>query len=227
MDTNAIVTGCAGLSLTDEENGGLAAPDIISSSTESPHHDLVGRFLTDRPIKFDHMQQVLASVWRPVMVMRVLPIADDLFLFQFPHLKDLQRVLDDGPWSFENHTLVCSMVTAESRSEEVALNNMAIWIQIHDLPSIYASADFIERIGNYVGNFLKADPLNFGGSWRSFFRIRVRLDVSVPLKSRMKMYRKDGSVQWINFKYERLGTFCFYCGVLGHSEKFCRKVYEE
>ncbi|XP_019149864.1 PREDICTED: uncharacterized protein LOC109146666 [Ipomoea nil] len=227
MNTTTLVSGCAALSLADEEIGGLEAPDVLAPPTATPHYELIGRFLTDRAIKFDHMQQVLASVWRPVMGMKVLPIADDLFLFQFPHIKDLQRVLDDGPWSFENHTLVCDMVPTGTRPEEVSLNTIAIWVQIHDLPSIYASTEFIERIGNYVGVFLKADPNNFGGLWRSFFRIRVRLDVSAPLKRRMKMYQKDGSTQWISFKYERLGTFCFCCGVLGHFEKFCKKTYEE
>ncbi|XP_019149880.1 PREDICTED: uncharacterized protein LOC109146685 [Ipomoea nil] len=227
MDINAIASGCAVLSLSEEDVGGLEAPDIHTIQTTNSHHDLVGRFLTDRPIKFDHMQQVLASVWRPVMGMRVLPMDDNLIVFQFPHLKDLQRVIDDGPWSFENQTLVCATVPTGIRPDEVLLTGISIWVQIHDLPTIYASSDFIARIGDYVGTFLAADPHNFGGSWHSFFRIRVRLEVQTPLKRRMKMHRKDGTVQWINFKYERLGTFCFCCGVLGHSEKFCRKVYEE
>lgn len=28
-------------------------------------------------------------------------------------------------------------------------------------------------------------------------------------------------------KYERLGLFCFFCGIMGHSEKFCRNRAKE
>lgn len=49
-------------------------------------------------------------------------------------------------------------------------------------------------------------------------RVRVAIDVCKPLKRRMKI-RKDGD-EWfrINFKYDNVPTFCFICGLIGHSE---------
>ncbi|XP_031104042.1 uncharacterized protein LOC116007477 isoform X3 [Ipomoea triloba] len=216
---------CADLTIEDEETGGLEAPYTDVVHVES--WDLVGRFITDRNIKFDHMQQVMASTWRPLMGVRILSLDENLFLFQFPHVKDMQRVIDDGPWSFENNILVCKQVQLGIRPEDVGLDKVAFWVQVHDLPAIYASPEFIACIGGYVGTFISEDPNNFGHSRRSFYRIRVEMDVNVPLKRRMKLFRKDGSFQWLIFKYERLTTFCFCCGLLGHSDKFCHKAYEE
>lgn len=227
MDIHDLEMHCSSLSLVAEEDDGLDAPvqDVASGSVT--HWDIVGRFLTDRAIKFEHMQQVFASVWKPVMGVKIVALDDNMFLFQFPHKRDMQRVIDDGPWSYENQTLVCAPVPRLVRPEEVLLNTIDFWVQIHELPAVYANAEFIAQIGNYVGTFLHADSNNFGGNWRGFSRIRVTLQLSEPLKRRMKLRLRDGNFQWVTFKYERLNTFCFCCGLIGHSEKFCRKAYEE
>ncbi|XP_019196042.1 PREDICTED: uncharacterized protein At4g02000-like [Ipomoea nil] len=113
------------------------------------------------------------------------------------------------------------------RPEDVELASIPFWVQIHGLPTMFASQDFIAKIGDHVGEFITADPFNFGGTWKSYYRIRVKMNITSPLKRRMKLTRRDGSVQWIMFKYERLSTFCYCCGILGHSDKFCKTVYEE
>lgn len=41
----------------------------------------------------------------------------------------------------------------------------------------------------------------------------------------MKINKEGGNWSMINLKYERLGTFCFVCGILGHTEKDCIIVY--
>ncbi|XP_019182533.1 PREDICTED: uncharacterized protein LOC109177592 [Ipomoea nil] len=227
MDIHQLEKRCAYLALAEEDGGGLEAPEAQSIPNATIQNNLVGRLLTDRPIRFEHMQHVLASVWRPVMGMYAFSLADDLFLFQFPHPKDLQRIIDDGPWSFENHLLVCEQVSTGTRPEDVLLDSIPFWVQIHGLPAMYASPDFITKIGDYIESFIASDPFNFRGAWKSFYKIRVRLGVSSPLKRQMKLTRRDGTMQWITFKYERLNTFCYCCELLGHLDKFCKTAYEE
>lgn len=107
MDIRTLEEGCVELTLDIEDEGGLDAPDSDQPSGSVTYWELVGRLLTDRSIKFEHMQQVLASVWRLLMGVRILPLDDNHFIFQFPHVRDMNRVLNEGPWSFENQTLVC------------------------------------------------------------------------------------------------------------------------
>lgn len=41
----------------------------------------------------------------------------------------------------------------------------------------------------------------------------------------MKLKQPGGEWSWVVFLYEKLPTFCLYCGILGHSDKFCEKLY--
>ncbi|CAN0859768.1 hypothetical protein LINGRAHAP2_LOCUS7755 [Linum grandiflorum] len=52
-------------------------------------------------------------------------------------------------------------------------------------------------------------------------RIQVELDVRRPLKSTKKV-RLHGDVSAVcKFRYERLQSFCFICGIMGHTDKYC------
>lgn len=90
-----------------------------------------------------------------------------------------------------------------------------------------SSESILKSIGNYVGRFLQSDPKNFQGIWKQFLRIKVAIDVYKPLKSKMRIKKPRGDWMWIKFKYERLPSFYFYCGLIGHSEKFCETLYDE
>ncbi|XP_019193154.1 PREDICTED: uncharacterized protein LOC109187424 [Ipomoea nil] len=199
MDVEQLQKSWADLALEEEESGGLDAPVQDGEGCSATRYELVGRFLTTRQIKFEQMQQVMASVWKPMMGVRVLQINENLFLFQFPHRKDLQRVIDDGPWSFENNTFVCKEITSQVRPEEAVLDTVDYWVQVHDLPGRHATPDFLKQIANHVGTFIALDQNNFGGNWRSFLRVRVAIKVAEPLRRRMKVRQRDGSFTWIVF----------------------------
>ncbi|CAH9070814.1 unnamed protein product [Cuscuta epithymum] len=47
-----------------------------------------------------------------------------------------------------------------------------------------------------------------------------------PLKKGTNL-KKEGKSYWVDFKYEKLPNFCFICGLIGHSDKFCPLNYEE
>lgn len=57
---------------------------------------------------------------------------------------------------------------------------------------------------------MKTDERNFDGSIRQFFRVRVAVDVLKPLKKGMRLRRDSGEWFTVDFKYERLPTFCFF-----------------
>lgn len=54
-------------------------------------------------------------------------------------------------------------------------------------------------------------------------RIRIKIDVRKLPKRKKKICRRSGSDCIVQCKYERLGDFCFICGLVTHTERFCSK----
>ena len=52
--------------------------------------------------------------------------------------------------------------------------------------------------------------------------IRVDLPIDKPLRRGRHVVSKDGEKFWIHFRYERLPTFFFLYGMLGHDDKHCQ-----
>lgn len=52
--------------------------------------------------------------------------------------------------------------------------------------------------------------------------MEVELDKHLLRGTKIKLGR-GGEVQWVDFTYKMLPTFCFYCGMIGHTEKTCER----
>lgn len=88
------------------------------------------------------------------------------------------------------------------------------------------SENIIKEIGNYGGSFIEFCPRNIIGVWKDYMRVRVVVDLSKPFKRRMKIRKSGAEWFWITFKYENVPTVYFICGLMGHSEKFCSKLFD-
>ncbi|KAH9802749.1 reverse transcriptase domain-containing protein [Citrus sinensis] len=221
---------CARLQLDEEEEGGLEVVTEVDENQESINNDfrycLVGRFLTDKVVNFAAMKNTMAALWRPGKGVCIKALSPTLFLFQFFHEIDVRRILDSGPWTFDQHILLVHRLGAKEQPQNVPLFHTNFWIQVYNLPLGFQSERILQSIGNYIGSFLESDENNLKGVWRNYMRLRVTLDVRKPLKRRMRLKRTGGEWFWVDFKYERLNVFCFICGLLGHTDRNCPSLYD-
>ena len=54
-----------------------------------------------------------------------------------------------------------------------------------------------------------------------FIRVKVNLDISLPLCQGRVVSLEKGDKIWVSFKYERLPNICNWCRRLDHSDKDC------
>ncbi|CAN0880713.1 hypothetical protein LINGRAHAP2_LOCUS13810 [Linum grandiflorum] len=83
----------------------------------------------------------------------------------------------------------------------------------------------VGALGDFVGRYLEYDEKNVIAYPNAYMRIRVMLDVCMPLQKERMVTLHGGREVTCRFRYERLHTFCFICGILGYKKQQCELRY--
>ncbi|CAH9109075.1 unnamed protein product [Cuscuta epithymum] len=158
--------------------------------------------------------------------MAVQQIDEQRYLFTFYHKVDMNHVMEDGPWLFEQNLLLLKAVGHNDILHKMNLFEAEFWVQVHNVSYKFMNVDTTRRVGNYIGEFISFDESHFKEKWSSYLRVRVKMDVRRPLKKGSTLTKK-GEGHWVDCKYEKLPNFCFICGIMGHSKKFSPLKYVE
>lgn len=99
-------------------------------------------------------------------------------------------MISNGSWSFDNATLVTSSILMGGDPTKVPFNEVEFWIQLYDLPSGYMAESVRKQLGNLFGSFVAYDESSNTSIWREYMRVRIKMDVRVPLKRKKKICKK-------------------------------------
>lgn len=132
----------------DDEGGVLIGEDDVVHNRQI--FVLVGRFITERNINFLAMQNMMTSLWRSREGVGIHDLGNSRYSFVIFHTLDMQKVVEGGPWSFEQSSLVCHQLGREENANNVRLNKKDIWVHVYDLPSGILSDKILQCIDNHV-----------------------------------------------------------------------------
>ncbi|KAF4401537.1 hypothetical protein G4B88_001731 [Cannabis sativa] len=195
------------------ESGPVVLPNIV-----------YGKLLTDKPFNPQSCRNFFSGLWRKQPGITMEEATDGMFLITFQSEFVKQRIIRGQPWHFLGHYL--SLVESSGINQVVVedFKNISFWIQVHGIPIKNINETLGSKIGMIIGTFAEYDAENS----RTFMRIRVLWDINRPLLRGMLFEGEDQlSNMWISFKYERLNTFCKFCGLLDHVHTECVALLEE
>ena len=221
-----LVTMCSNLNIEDDTEGIVELGDSSATNVnDKVTLMLIGRLLTTRSINMEAFRRTMTQVWNLQGKVIIRVIDTNLFVFQLFHWRDKEKILEGGPWCFDQQLLILNSITGDEQPNQVPLNHSPFWVRIYNLPFNCRTNEDVKAITASMGNIIELEEDDFGLD--RYRRVKLLIDVNKPLRRNQHIRNKCGDVVRIDFKYERLPFFCFHCGILGHSEKDCNHVSED
>lgn len=147
-------------------------------------------------------------------------IENNMFIIQFFHWRDKEKVLNGRPWCFDQNLLILQELDSSVQPSDIVLNTSPFWVRIYNMPFDCRTVDNVRRLAGKLGEVLEIEDDVIG--WDRSMRVRVLLNVQNPIRRYQKIKNKKGEICSVEFKYEGLPFFCFKCGIMGHLEKDCQ-----
>jgi hypothetical protein len=108
------------------------------------------------------------------------------------------------------------------RPSEYSFEKLDVWVRILNLPFTMMNNQRGKELAGRIGKVGKMDVDDTGRAWGEYLRFRASIKVSEPLMRCVSVFsQKRQAVDHFTVMYERLPTFCFSCGLLGHSSTLC------
>ncbi|XP_040998212.1 uncharacterized protein LOC121244266 [Juglans microcarpa x Juglans regia] len=213
------------LSLTKKESEEIVVvPEQLQDSIIGGDKCLIMKLFTDKHYNKDVFKSTMRKALRLTMGVRFRDLSSTLMFVEFDDRRDKEKVIQEGPWSFDKHLVLLKDVDGRKQVKQIQLTSASFWVRLHDLP-LMARNEYVGRLlGEKIGVFEKVDVDEGAIAWGEFQRVCVNLQISKPLLRGSMFSIGGGEPVWVRFSYERLPNFCYLCGCLGHGEKECTAV---
>lgn len=214
-------------SLSAKESDGMELSEVdVGIGLEEGNRSLLGKIFGENRANFLGVKNTMMKLWQNKGLCKVVCLTQNVFQFVFKEAWDREVVLQGRPWLFDNYLLVLHQWEEDLKWTDECFNFSPFWVQVWNIPTHWMSLETGRKIGNQLGTVKDVMLVESGGKEERFLKILVVIDLTKPLQRGTKLkYRQSDS--WVDFRYEQLPIFCFYCGQIGHNERLCLKRGED
>ncbi len=204
-------------SLSEQESQKV---DLVSTTTQ-PKSLLAAKFLTRRALNVESVARTFKPLWRTDHGFTIRDMNDNKLVFVFEDEADRERVMLGEPWVYDKYLVILQRIEEDEAIEEVAFAETSFWVQLHGIPVRRMNPEVATILGSSLGKIAHVTEGDKAAGGGQAMRIRVSMDLTKPLCRGRKATLEKGREVWISIKYERLPNFCYWCGLVSHSDKDC------
>ncbi|MED6222484.1 hypothetical protein PIB30_064900 [Stylosanthes scabra] len=134
-------------------------------------------------------------------------MADRSFSLGLIEGNDLLRVERGSPWLFKQYVIHVQRWNKDSELGAADFSIFPMWIQLWELPDFCKTKEAAMKVGLKIGSVLEADLFEMRPRDVQLMKVRVKVDVSHPLRQTIRVASPDKQCYEILLKYEKLGFF--------------------
>ena len=105
------------LSLSDKEQKGF----IMRTDHQTGEYMLAAFFLTPRFLLMDAVARTFKQLWRSTNGFKLKRLGEHKVLFVFDNLPDIDRIIQNQPWSFDKHLVVIQRYDSDTPARNLIL----------------------------------------------------------------------------------------------------------
>jgi len=199
--------------LNDREGGEFQFDEetYLSSCT------IAAKFLTKRVLNTEAIIRTSNPIWRSKNGFKVRNVRNNILLFVFDN-EEVEKIFDGELWCFDKHLVMIQRYDHSIPVKDLVFDKALLWVLVHDIPIKFLSQDVVEKLCEAIGE-VKRKVSQKEVEWGKVMRIRVWVNVNLPLCYGRVFTRKNGVKGWVSFKYECPPNMCYWCGCLNHFDK--------
>lgn len=210
----------------NEEEGVVLVQHDIKNRTAECERSLLGQIWGQKDANYTGLKNTLFKLWCPDGEMKTVELGPNYFQFTFSRKEEMDRVLLKRPWHFDNQILVLQPWKPQLKQDDASFRRCSMWIHIKGLPNHWVSKEVGWKIGKLFIHCRNVVIPESGSRSGRLMKILVDIDLGKPLMRGTKI-KLEEELLWVDFTYEKLPTFYFYCGIIGHQEKNCDTKCED
>lgn len=198
----------------------------VKESIKNCQNSVIGMFLSNKIVPLQQIQNTLNGISGKPVGFKIVELEGKTYKFLMEKAEDTQRILKGSPWIVRNIWLVLHSWDRKKLPKELDFSNVPICIQFWGLPMHCRSAEMGTAIGEQIGEVIDSAVYEMPDK-ANFVKIKVQFNINNPIRAGLYIGNKVDGINWVDFRYENLPMFCFYCGLVGHTEEICSQKREE
>ncbi|CAI9114848.1 OLC1v1015657C1 [Oldenlandia corymbosa var. corymbosa] len=212
--------------LTEEEKGFVIGKGDVARRREECERSILGKIYGVNTANFFGVRNQFSKIWSPTGRLTVAELGVNFFQFTFPDLKERDRVLSGGPWFFKEQLMVIHPWAEKLEEDKAKFDRANMWVQVQGLPSHWVSKEVGWKLGKLFPNCSNVLIPESGSKCGRIIKIYVEVELNKQLVRGTKL-TLEGETRWLQFSYDNLPLYCYYCGHVGHIEKQCETKKED